>query len=204
MPWVEPADNRAFLDQLVRIIKRPSQWPRLRHLFKDRHHMNSAEALLFAGPLGVYYLQMLTIDQKYKDLFIDLIFLLERLQSKMHTTKSLDRLQAELVDVLSNLEVNHSTACDALHIMQHTLKLMLSGVAASSVGYDCAPRSSPPGGIHPSLWSVQGPFHAFFRTMAHHVQGPVSWAQRGLDKSGEPLQHAVVVQRVGLQVSGRG
>ena len=71
-PWQHVMDknNLAWIDKLAKGVRLPSVWPRLRHLFAMNHRTSSTELLLFASPLGVYYLQFLRIDQAYKVEFI--------------------------------------------------------------------------------------------------------------------------------------
>ena len=94
------------IDALVPTLRLPSQWAGPKSVFA---HLNtecgSAEALLLAGPVGVYLLQLTDVETEHKALFIDLCFCLERLQWKEHTMATVAALRTDLIEVLAKLEI---------------------------------------------------------------------------------------------------
>jgi hypothetical protein len=93
-----------FIGKLAFTAHTPTGWPRPRDLFNDLSFVTCSESLLYAGQFGAYLLQFLDIDEKIKGLLIDLLYLLEGLQSKEVHQAKLVELNTELVNVLSNLE----------------------------------------------------------------------------------------------------
>ena len=75
-PWV--ALNLVEIDAVCKKLRVPSNWPRVRKIFKDALRMKSAELLLLAGDAGAYFVRIMGIRADYKEVFIDLLRLLER------------------------------------------------------------------------------------------------------------------------------
>ena len=78
LPWVAPPKNVAEIDSLVHTLRVPSNWPNVRKIFTDCLRMKTAELLLLAGDTGAYFLRLMDIDAEYKNLFIELLHLLEK------------------------------------------------------------------------------------------------------------------------------
>jgi len=88
-----------------RVLRLPTGWPAARYVFDKLNRLSCSELLLMAGPLGLYFLHFCDVDPHIKTLFTQLINCLERLQAKEHTTESLDKLEADIISVLSSLEI---------------------------------------------------------------------------------------------------
>ena len=104
-PWQCSDGVKSMVDLIIKELRLPKSWPLARYFFDKVYRLGCAELLLFAGPLGVYMLEFMDIEDKYKQAFITLFWLLEKVQAKTHTTASIDQLDADLIDVLSTLEV---------------------------------------------------------------------------------------------------
>ena len=59
-------------------MKLPSCYPTVRSVFLDLGFMKTAETLLLAGDAGAYILSLLDIEPVYRDLFIELLRLIQR------------------------------------------------------------------------------------------------------------------------------
>lgn len=108
--WRVPKETISALDELVANLRLPTAWPDLNVMFEKLHRMKSADALLFAGPLGVYLLQCCEFQhpdgkEKLLPLLVDLMLALELVQARTQTEDLLRELQTELVHILSELEV---------------------------------------------------------------------------------------------------
>ena len=119
--------HKDFLDELVKSLRHPTQWPDLCYMFDKHHRLGSAEFLLFAGPLGVYLLQFCEFGiPTLKPLLIDLLFVLEMLQARVHTDATLELCQQELVRVLSDLEIILPLCWNSnvIHVLLHLCKFI--------------------------------------------------------------------------------
>jgi hypothetical protein len=102
--WHCSTDIKTAMDKVVKQLKLPKGWPRARYFFHHLYRLGCAEALLFAGPLGVYMLEFADIDDDIKQAFIDLLWLCEKVQAKEHSSAEVDKLEFDLVEVLARLE----------------------------------------------------------------------------------------------------
>jgi hypothetical protein len=75
-PWV--ARNQAEIDSLPSLCKCPSKWSAYRKMFAHLGFAKSSETLLFAGDVGAYTLRHVDMDPVYRDLFIEVLRLIER------------------------------------------------------------------------------------------------------------------------------
>ena len=77
-PWVASKQVQNAIDDLLPQMKLPSCYPTVRSVFLDLGFMKTAETLLLAGDAGAYILSLLDIEPEYRDLFIELLRLIER------------------------------------------------------------------------------------------------------------------------------
>ena len=77
-PWVASKQVQNAIDDLLPQMKLPSCYPTVRSVFLDLGFMKTAETLLLAGDAGAYILSLLDIEPVYRDLFIELLRLIER------------------------------------------------------------------------------------------------------------------------------
>ena len=77
-PWVSPQVNQDELDSLPDKVGYPTNWPALRAIYKDLGFMKTSETLLLAGDVGAYVLRHAGIDPEYRDLFIEVLRVIER------------------------------------------------------------------------------------------------------------------------------
>ena len=86
-------------------MRLPSAWPKARHFFAKLSHLTVSELLLYAGPLGVYLMSFVEVeDTTVLDAAIKLMFCCEELQAMGHTKMSLDKLEKDLALCLADFE----------------------------------------------------------------------------------------------------
>jgi hypothetical protein len=78
-PWALAKDAIPWVESILPLLKTPSSWPPVRRFFSDLGFMKTSETLLFAGDVGAYFLRHMDIDPKYRELFIRLVRVTERL-----------------------------------------------------------------------------------------------------------------------------
>jgi hypothetical protein len=96
--------QKEYMDWIVKQLRLPKSWPQARYFFHHLYRLGCAEALLFAGPLGVYMIEFADIDDDIKKAFCDLLWLCEKVQAKEHSDTDLNQLEVDLIEVLARLE----------------------------------------------------------------------------------------------------
>ena len=83
-PWVCPPARVTEIDGLVTsgVLRVPSSWPPVRKL-EHTLHMQTSECLFLAGDAGAYLLRLMTLQDEYKEKFIELLLLLKRYTNLM-------------------------------------------------------------------------------------------------------------------------
>ena len=78
-PWVCPAARVRAIDALVGsgVLRVPSGWPPVRKL-EHVLFMKTSECLLLAGDAGCYLLRLMTLQEAYKEKFVELLLLLKK------------------------------------------------------------------------------------------------------------------------------
>ena len=77
-PWVSPQANQDDLNSLPGRVQYPTGWPALRAIYQDLGFMKTSETLLLAGDVGAYVLRHAGIEPEYRDLFIEVLRMIER------------------------------------------------------------------------------------------------------------------------------
>ena len=81
-PWVSPPANQDDVNSLPGRVQYPTGWPALRAIFLDLGFMKTSETLLLAGDVGAYVLRHAGIAPEYRDLFIEVLRVIERYTHK--------------------------------------------------------------------------------------------------------------------------
>ena len=78
-PWVTSLTRQKEIDTLADFkLKVPADWPTVRSLFESLKHRKSSENLLMAGPVGFYFLRLTDMRHDYRDVFIELLAILQK------------------------------------------------------------------------------------------------------------------------------
>ena len=86
-------------------MRLPSLWPKPRYFFDKLARLTVSEALLYAGPLGVYVFGFIKVEnESVIEASIRLLFCCEEIQAVGHTSSSLKALENKLIIVLADLE----------------------------------------------------------------------------------------------------
>jgi hypothetical protein len=108
-PWAIAKDEIPWMESILPLIKTPSTWPSVRRFFSDLGHMKTSETILFAGDVGAYFLRHMEIDDDYRELFIRLVRVTERLSHAHTHTYTYTRTRTR-TDVVRHTYVVHSTS----------------------------------------------------------------------------------------------
>ena len=93
------------VDAIVKAMRLPSLWPKPRYFFDKLGRLTVSEALIFAGPLGVYVFGFIKVENgAVIEAAVRLLFCCEELQAVGHTYTSLAALEQKLIVVLADLE----------------------------------------------------------------------------------------------------
>jgi hypothetical protein len=78
-PWAMAKDEIPLVEAILLSLKTPSSWPPVRKFFTEIGHLKTSEILLFAGDTGAYFLRHIEIGSTFRDLFVRLLRVTERL-----------------------------------------------------------------------------------------------------------------------------
>jgi hypothetical protein len=104
-PWVASKPVQNAIDDMLQNLKLPSCYPGVRSVFADLGFMKTAETLLLAGDAGAYILSLLDIQEDYRDLFIEILRLIERCMRKVSTPGDRAYLLEWIPVVMTKLEL---------------------------------------------------------------------------------------------------